>query len=104
MISPYLDKQALKTRKDLRTNLAAARKAGKHAVIRNNKLIINGQEHIPQSENEPWTTTTHLGNTTAENQVETETHENRGDQSADGTDIDQEKSTSSGVNDDTFRE
>ncbi|KAI5642316.1 hypothetical protein NE865_05678 [Phthorimaea operculella] len=50
-ISEYLDEEGLKQRKKLREVLFTARKNGKHAVIRNNKLIVDGLEY-KESENE----------------------------------------------------
>lgn len=44
-ISEYLDEQSLKTRRNLINMLREARREGKHAVIRNNRLIINGVEY-----------------------------------------------------------
>lgn len=44
-ITEYLDEQALKTRRNLINILREARRDGKHAVLRSNKLIINGVEY-----------------------------------------------------------
>lgn len=43
-VTEYLSKTTLQERKLLKTALRNARKNGKHAIIRNNKLIIDGQE------------------------------------------------------------
>lgn len=42
-ISEYLDKRTLQIKKDLRDGLRTARQSGHHAIIRNNKLIVNGK-------------------------------------------------------------
>lgn len=42
-ITEYLNKNEIKDRKELIKTLQKARKDGQHAVIRNNKLIINGK-------------------------------------------------------------
>lgn len=47
-ISEYLDERALRERKALNEALKSARLKGHHAVIRNNKLLIDGKEQIPQ--------------------------------------------------------
>jgi hypothetical protein len=44
-VSPLLDTKSLEERKSLRENMIRARREGKHATIRNNKLFINGKEH-----------------------------------------------------------
>ncbi|KAI5642242.1 reverse transcriptase (RNA-dependent DNA polymerase) domain-containing protein [Phthorimaea operculella] len=43
-ISEYLDEDSLQQRKKMRESMFEARRNGKHAFIRNNKLIINGKE------------------------------------------------------------
>jgi hypothetical protein len=45
-ISPFLDKKALEERMLLRENMRKARQAGKYAIIKNNKLFINGVEYV----------------------------------------------------------
>lgn len=45
-ISAFLDKDILQERKKLRKLLQEARNEGHHAIIRNNKLLINGEEQI----------------------------------------------------------
>lgn len=42
-VTEYLDEQALKERNTLKLALRTARKNGKHAIIRNNELIIDGK-------------------------------------------------------------
>lgn len=42
-VTEYLDEQALKERNSLKLALRTARKNGKHAIIRNNQLIIDGK-------------------------------------------------------------
>ncbi|KAI5636234.1 hypothetical protein NE865_11073 [Phthorimaea operculella] len=49
-ISEYLDKDSLQQRKKMRQTMFEARRNGKHAVIKNNKLIINGKEEEPVQE------------------------------------------------------
>lgn len=44
-ISEYLDETTIRNRKKLREKLFEARQKGYHAVIKNNKLIINGKEY-----------------------------------------------------------
>jgi hypothetical protein len=51
-ISEVLDRQALRNRQNLRNCLRSARDNGKHAVIRNNRLFINGKEFVPTQEQE----------------------------------------------------
>lgn len=51
-ITEYLDENQRQTRKHLRQLLWEARNNGKHAVLRNNKLIINGKEYDPLSESQ----------------------------------------------------
>lgn len=46
-IADILDSVALQNRKKIQEGLRIARKEGKHAVIRNNKLYINGKECVP---------------------------------------------------------
>ncbi|XP_061725465.1 uncharacterized protein LOC133531335 [Cydia pomonella] len=46
-VSDVLDNEALIIRRDLRDQLRRARESGKHAVIRNNRLFINGIECQP---------------------------------------------------------
>jgi hypothetical protein len=59
-VSEVLDQSQLGNRKHLRECLINARKQGKHAVIRYNKLFINGKEHTlatqPQQESQPNST------------------------------------------------
>ncbi|XP_063628878.1 uncharacterized protein LOC134800307 [Cydia splendana] len=43
-ITKYLDEDSLKIRRNLTNALREARRERKHAIIRNNKLIINGRE------------------------------------------------------------
>jgi ribosomal protein S8 len=45
VISRYLDGEGINTRRELIVLLQEARNQGKNAVIRNNKLLINGKEH-----------------------------------------------------------
>lgn len=53
-VSPYLEDQSLRERNALRHALLSARKNGHHAVIRNNKLMINGKEFIqPTPQTQP---------------------------------------------------
>ncbi|KAI5643502.1 hypothetical protein NE865_04486 [Phthorimaea operculella] len=42
-ISEYLDEDSLQQRKKMRQSMFEARRNGKHAIIRNNKLIIDGK-------------------------------------------------------------
>lgn len=49
-INEYLDENGLKTRKDLIEELKKARKAGKYAVIRDNKLIIEEKRNHSTTE------------------------------------------------------
>lgn len=49
-LTEHLSKIALQERKLLKIALQNARKTGKHAIIRNNRLIIDGQEATPQKE------------------------------------------------------
>lgn len=46
-VSEVLDDDALRNRQQLRINLRNARKSGNHAVIRGDRLFINGKEHCP---------------------------------------------------------
>jgi hypothetical protein len=55
-ITEYLDEESLKIRRNLKNALSEARRVGKHAIIRNNKLIINGTEYTHEK-NEPSRTT-----------------------------------------------
>ncbi|XP_061710519.1 uncharacterized protein LOC133520161 [Cydia pomonella] len=48
-VSAILDKEGLERRYYLRECLKTARHEGKHAIMRNNKLYINGKEHCPVS-------------------------------------------------------
>lgn len=48
-ISTFLDNQALDKKRKLKKAMLKAREAGKHAVIRNEKLIIDGLEYDAQS-------------------------------------------------------
>ncbi|XP_073942432.1 uncharacterized protein [Choristoneura fumiferana] len=50
-ITEYLDEKSLKTRRNLINILREARRDGKHAVLRNNRLIINGVEYTDPSSN-----------------------------------------------------
>ncbi|KAI5645482.1 hypothetical protein NE865_02569 [Phthorimaea operculella] len=56
-ISEYLDQDSIQQRRKLRESMLEARRNGSHAVIRNNKLIVNGkevkqiQENIMNTEN-----------------------------------------------------
>lgn len=45
-IGEFLENKALKRYNEQRKMLNEARKEGYHAIIRNNKLIVNGQEYI----------------------------------------------------------
>lgn len=47
-ISEYLDERALRERQVLKEALTTARLHGHHAIIRHNKLLINGKEQKPQ--------------------------------------------------------
>lgn len=51
VLSKFLDSSELETRKVLREKLLRARENGSHAVIRNNKLIVNGV-YVPTMENQ----------------------------------------------------
>lgn len=53
-ITEYLDEDSLKERKILKEQLMTARQNGSHAIIRNNKLIINGKytmQQVPLQQN-----------------------------------------------------
>lgn len=52
-ISAFMDTNSLKERKILRENLLKARRNGNHAIIRGNRLIINGQECTPVTNDNP---------------------------------------------------
>jgi hypothetical protein len=51
-VAPYLDADQSEKRREMRKILIAERKSGNHAIIRDNKLFINGREHkhIQQSQ------------------------------------------------------
>lgn len=49
-IAEFLDNEAIKKRNELRKILKEARQEGKHAVFRNNRLIINGIEYTEKEE------------------------------------------------------
>jgi hypothetical protein len=49
-LAEVLDSETLRTRQHLREVLRSARESGKHAIMRNNILYINGQEYTPTSE------------------------------------------------------
>lgn len=49
-IEKYMDRKALEERNELRQNLIKARKNGDYAIIRNNKLFINGKEFTSRHE------------------------------------------------------
>jgi hypothetical protein len=51
-VSEVLDTETLKKRKILREHLYKARRDGKHAVLRNNRLFVNGAEFIPKLDND----------------------------------------------------
>lgn len=53
-ISEYYDENGRRERKQMQEALRTARKNGKHAIIRNNRLIINGKE-IDLHDEEPIT-------------------------------------------------
>lgn len=48
-IGPFMDPQTLRQRNELKEPLRTARKNGKHAIIKNNKLYINGKEYTTDS-------------------------------------------------------
>lgn len=57
-VSEYLDKQALNERKSIKRALQIARKHGKHAIIRNNELVVNEKvidtTHIEKENQKPF--------------------------------------------------
>lgn len=57
-VSEFLDREAILERRRLGKLLQEARNAGHHAVIRNNKLMINGKEHIDNTKTEELQTPT----------------------------------------------
>ncbi|KAH9629669.1 hypothetical protein HF086_009005 [Spodoptera exigua] len=56
-VGPFMDPQTLQQRNELREALRKARRSGKHAIIKNNKLYINGKEYI--TDPAPLLNTTH---------------------------------------------
>ncbi|KAJ2940685.1 hypothetical protein O0L34_g14794 [Tuta absoluta] len=52
-VSEYLDPQSLKERKKLRDILNEHRKMGRFAVIRNNKLYVDGREYPTTNQEKP---------------------------------------------------
>lgn len=45
-VTEFLNESALRERRELKKAMISARKNGQHAIIRNNKLIINGKESV----------------------------------------------------------
>ncbi|KAH9634943.1 hypothetical protein HF086_004343 [Spodoptera exigua] len=56
-VGPFMDPQTLQQRNELREALRKARRSGKHAIIKNNKLYINRKEYI--TDPAPLLNTTH---------------------------------------------
>jgi hypothetical protein len=47
-VTEYLDRDDIKARRELTKIMQAERKKGNHAILKNNKLYINGKEHTKE--------------------------------------------------------
>lgn len=70
-VTEYLSKPALQERRHMIQALQSARKNGNHAIIRNNKLFVNGKETLLYDNNEKYKNS-HENINDTENQLELE--------------------------------